>query len=207
MLREYDPACKDRCLQECLWKNLCFFSLCWPLRSQSKENIWQCQAENSSVRLVMPCWNPNPVLFAKVFSIPYCHSFGFQAEFIYSLLYELKWGGSYCFTLKLVSYVFIAALSAIGQKYTVGPLYTFNFHIWHVCASPCHCVPWIHHSQTHTHTGLVKTRPNPERPECRGRVRGLGPLQLATGSHDSNNWVASQKRSFFLKGARLAENE
>lgn len=45
---------------------------------------------------------------------------------------------------------------------------------------------------THTHTRLVEPHPNPGRLESRGRSLGLGLLQLATASYDSNNRVASQ---------------
>ena len=76
--------------------------------------------------------------------------------------------------------------------FLMGLLYMFDvLACRHVCVSLCLCVP-VEPLQPHTHMGLVKTRPNPERPESRGRVLGLGPLQLATGSHDSNNRVASQ---------------
>lgn len=56
-----------------------------------------------------------------------------------------------------------------------------------ITVSPCATEP----SQLHTHMGLVKVHSNPEGPESRGSL-GLGPLQLAAGSPDSNNRVASQ---------------
>lgn len=96
-------------------------------------------------------------------------------------------GESCCFPLRLLPCVFITVLSLMGL------LYIFDLHACrHVCVTLDHCVPWSHHSHTHTHMGLVKARPNPERPESSGRALGLGPLQLATGSQESNNWVASQ---------------
>lgn len=80
-----------------------------------------------------------------------------------------------------VPHVFTAAWSLMRL------LYTFS-----LCVPVCHGAIIHTHTHTLTHMGLVKPHPNPERLDSRGRSLGLGPLQLATGSHDSNNWVASQ---------------
>lgn len=90
---------------------------------------------------------------------------------------------SYVLPLKLVPRVFIAILSLMRLLYTPLTCMHSNMSVY-LCVPACH--------RSHTYMGLVNTGPNPERPESSRRSLGLGPLQLATGSHDSNNRVASQ---------------
>lgn len=114
-----------------------------------------------------------------------------------------------CFMSHIVNY-FVLILSSSSslnwhlQSRTVIPLRTRTLCVYctHILLKPLYtfalylCVPACHGAVmatcTHTHMGLVKPCSNPERLESRGRSLGLGPLQLATGSHDSNKRVASQ---------------
>lgn len=98
------------------------------------------------------------------------------------ILFWAKLGQTFCFLLGLGLHVFIVVLYLI--RTSVYPCLAY------ACQHVCACVPWSHCS--HTHMGLVKHHPNPERPESGERSLGLGPLQLAAGSHGSNNRVASQ---------------
>lgn len=116
---------------------------------------------------------------AEVFNIPYCHSFGFHTLILSSLSWNY-W---------IILLPFGAFTLFVYYRFVLNETFVYLWLAWmptHLCISAPLC------AISHTHMGLVKTCPNSGSPESSRRSLGLGPLQLATGSHDSNNRVASQ---------------
>ncbi len=100
----------------------------------------------------------------------------FYIGLIFSLISELKLGESCSFPLRLLSHVL-----SLNCIYLWLPCM-----LTHLCISMTRCA--MEPSQPRTHGPC----PNQRVPESRGRALALGPVQLATWSHDSNNWVASK---------------
>lgn len=140
-------------------------------------------AVDHSEGLALACLTWESLQGTGVFSISNCHSFGFQTLIL-----------SFPFSLSWMRGVMLLPFGSYTSWVYCSPVLDETFVYLLTCMHADTSV-WISVSLwafTATHTGLVKACPNPERPESRGRVLDLGPLQLATGSPDSNNRVAFQ---------------
>lgn len=146
----------------------------WTTVSGKYEAVSSQRAEQSRVRGQLQ------LLWLWVFHVPYCQLL--CTDLIFILFFELTFAVTHCDSPP-DSY-----LMCLLHSYPVETIVYLCF----VSLRPS--MPWgcYSHMHTHTHMGLVKPCSNPERLESRGRSLGLGPLQLATGSHDSNKRVASQ---------------
>lgn len=138
---------------------------------------------------------------SEVFNVPYCHSFGFHIHwsYLFPLLWaEIRWVillPSVCLLQSGPEWDFCISLTCMHGDTSV-----------YLCVALCHEA--ITATHTHTHMGLVKTRPITQSPGGEAWVWAPSSWQqeattLITG------WLLNyrEQRSFFPRGARLAENE